>query len=282
MDLARATARATAASAAFVVDPASHGTMTASGMGGGRTATDPLLPRGTILSPTEEDRVDAHDGDNEAARMRRRMRDDNDTLRSSASAMLRELRMQEERDGDDDYYHDRRCAPDDASHSPPPPVVVVVGAASASRVQCRQRRGRRRGIRPNAQSGEHDRGEHARADPAAVASAGGAAAAAAAAAPSSSSASAGAASASASASAATGEWTCIHQRGRALLSGRRIVRRRSYGGLDGGRASWGRVYWLQMIWRGQESSGILRNPQKSGVNTGIPVNQEFLRKIPLK
>jgi hypothetical protein len=32
----------------------------------------------------------------------------------------------------------------------------------------------------------------------------------------------------------------------------------------------------------QESSGILRNPQETGVNTGIPVPQEFLRKIPVK
>jgi hypothetical protein len=32
----------------------------------------------------------------------------------------------------------------------------------------------------------------------------------------------------------------------------------------------------------QESSGILRNPEESGVNTGIPVPQEFLRKIPVK
>jgi hypothetical protein len=55
--------------------------------------------------------------------MRRRMRDDIDALRSSASAMLWELRMQEERDGDDDYYHDRRCAPDDASHLSPPPSL---------------------------------------------------------------------------------------------------------------------------------------------------------------
>jgi hypothetical protein len=39
---------------------------------------------------------------------------------------------------------------------------------------------------------------------------------------------------------------------------------------------------LQMIWREQESSGILRNPQESGVNTGIPVPQEFLQKIPVK
>jgi hypothetical protein len=36
------------------------------------------------------------------------------------------------------------------------------------------------------------------------------------------------------------------------------------------------------FWREQESSGILRNPEESGVNTGIPVPQEFLRKIPLK
>jgi hypothetical protein len=28
--------------------------------------------------------------------------------------------------------------------------------------------------------------------------------------------------------------------------------------------------------------GILRNPEESGVNTGIPVPQEFLRKIPVK
>jgi hypothetical protein len=37
-----------------------------------------------------------------------------------------------------------------------------------------------------------------------------------------------------------------------------------------------------MIWREQESSGILRNPKESGVNTGIPVPQEFLQKIPVK
>jgi len=36
------------------------------------------------------------------------------------------------------------------------------------------------------------------------------------------------------------------------------------------------------FWREQESSGILRIPEESGVNTGIPVPQEFLRKIPLK
>jgi hypothetical protein len=29
-------------------------------------------------------------------------------------------------------------------------------------------------------------------------------------------------------------------------------------------------------------TGILRNPEESGVNTGIPVPQEFLRKIPVK
>jgi hypothetical protein len=32
----------------------------------------------------------------------------------------------------------------------------------------------------------------------------------------------------------------------------------------------------------QESGGILRIPEESGVNTGIPVPQEFLRKIPVK
>jgi hypothetical protein len=37
-----------------------------------------------------------------------------------------------------------------------------------------------------------------------------------------------------------------------------------------------------MIWREQESSGILRIPQESRVNTGIPVPLEFLRKIPVK
>jgi len=37
-----------------------------------------------------------------------------------------------------------------------------------------------------------------------------------------------------------------------------------------------------MIWREQESSGILRIPEESGVNTGIPVPQEFHRKIPVK
>jgi len=37
-----------------------------------------------------------------------------------------------------------------------------------------------------------------------------------------------------------------------------------------------------MIWREQESSGILRIPEESGVNTGITVPQEFLRKIPVK
>ena len=29
-------------------------------------------------------------------------------------------------------------------------------------------------------------------------------------------------------------------------------------------------------------TGILRNPEDSGVNTGIPVPQEFLQKIPVK
>jgi hypothetical protein len=36
------------------------------------------------------------------------------------------------------------------------------------------------------------------------------------------------------------------------------------------------------FWREQESSGILRIPEESGVNTGIPVPQEFLQKIPVK
>jgi len=36
------------------------------------------------------------------------------------------------------------------------------------------------------------------------------------------------------------------------------------------------------FWREQESSGILRNPEDFGVNTGIPVQQEFLRKIRVK
>jgi len=36
------------------------------------------------------------------------------------------------------------------------------------------------------------------------------------------------------------------------------------------------------FWREQESSGILRIPEESGVNTGNPVPQEFLRKIPVK
>jgi hypothetical protein len=31
----------------------------------------------------------------------------------------------------------------------------------------------------------------------------------------------------------------------------------------------------------EESGGIRRNPEESGVNTGIPVPQEFLRKIPV-
>jgi hypothetical protein len=33
------------------------------------------------------------------------------------------------------------------------------------------------------------------------------------------------------------------------------------------------------IWREQESGGIWRNLEESGVNTGIPVPQEFLQKI---
>ena len=36
------------------------------------------------------------------------------------------------------------------------------------------------------------------------------------------------------------------------------------------------------FWREQESSGILRIPEESRVNTGIPVPQEFPRKIPVK
>jgi hypothetical protein len=35
------------------------------------------------------------------------------------------------------------------------------------------------------------------------------------------------------------------------------------------------------FWREQKSSRILRIPEESGVNTGIPVPQEFLRKIPV-
>jgi hypothetical protein len=37
-----------------------------------------------------------------------------------------------------------------------------------------------------------------------------------------------------------------------------------------------------MIWREQESRGILRIPEESGVNTGIPVPQKFLQKNPVK
>jgi hypothetical protein len=36
------------------------------------------------------------------------------------------------------------------------------------------------------------------------------------------------------------------------------------------------------FWREQESSGILRIPEESGVKTVIPVPQEFLRKNPVK
>jgi hypothetical protein len=35
------------------------------------------------------------------------------------------------------------------------------------------------------------------------------------------------------------------------------------------------------VWREQESGRIWRNPEESGVNTGIPVPQEFLQKIPV-
>jgi hypothetical protein len=35
------------------------------------------------------------------------------------------------------------------------------------------------------------------------------------------------------------------------------------------------------IWREQES-GVRRNLEESGVNTGIPVPQEFMQKIPVK
>ncbi len=35
------------------------------------------------------------------------------------------------------------------------------------------------------------------------------------------------------------------------------------------------------IWREQESGGIRRNPAESGVNTGIPIPQEFLQKNPV-
>jgi hypothetical protein len=37
-----------------------------------------------------------------------------------------------------------------------------------------------------------------------------------------------------------------------------------------------------MIWWEQESRGILRIPLESGVNTGIPVTQEFLQKNPVQ
>jgi len=37
-----------------------------------------------------------------------------------------------------------------------------------------------------------------------------------------------------------------------------------------------------MIWREQESSRILQIPEESRVNTGNPVPQEILRKIPVK
>jgi hypothetical protein len=45
----------------------------------------------------------------------------------------------------------------------------------------------------------------------------------------------------------------------------------------------GFVSWPEpdSVWREQESGGIRRNPEESGVNTGIPVLQEFLQKIPV-
>jgi hypothetical protein len=41
--------------------------------------------------------------------------------------------------------------------------------------------------------------------------------------------------------------------------------------------------WLEpdSVWQDQESGGIRRNPEESGVNTGIPVPQGFLQKIPV-
>ena len=52
--------------------------------------------------------------------------------------------------------------------------------------------------------------------------------------------------------------------------------------LAGGRASWGRVCRLQMTWREQESSGILRNPPESWGNTGITAHRNSWWKIPVK
>jgi hypothetical protein len=37
----------------------------------------------------------------------------------------------------------------------------------------------------------------------------------------------------------------------------------------------------RQFWREQESGGIWRNLEESGVNTGIPVPQEFLQKNPV-
>jgi hypothetical protein len=57
------------------------------------------------------------------------------------------------------------------------------------------------------------------------------------------------------------------------------------GELAGGRASWGTVPPLAYphgFWQEQESGGILRIPEKSRVNTGITVPQEFLQKNPVE
>ena len=55
-----------------------------------------------------------------------------------------------------------------------------------------------------------------------------------------------------------------------------------HSGLASGRASWGRVCWLEMTWREQEFSGILRNPEESWVNTGITAHRNSCRKNPVK
>jgi hypothetical protein len=57
---------------------------------------------------------------------------------------------------------------------------------------------------------------------------------------------------------------------------------RFHGGLATERASRGRIHWLaraRQFWQEQESC---RNPEESSGNTGIPVPQEFLGKIPVK
>jgi hypothetical protein len=43
----------------------------------------------------------------------------------------------------------------------------------------------------------------------------------------------------------------------------------------------GFVSWPEpdSVWQEQESGGIWQNPEESGVNTGIPVPQEFLQKL---